>query len=436
MPLASSTMRNKITVFLVSFLLAAGILQAQTENSPYSRYGLGDMLPSQNLMSRGIGGVSAAYADIISVNFANPASYSRLKRATLDLGVELDSRSLSVINPPRRYTSASPSISYVQLGVPLSQSRNWGMVFGLKPISRINYKIERSERLAAIDSVHTIFEGNGGTYEVYTGTGFAVKNFALGFNVGYRFGNKEYTTRRIFIPDSAFKVYYGSEHSSRSNFGGLFVSGGIQYNVRLSKKSILRVGATANLQRTYNGNLNQRVMTYQETQTGIDSIDVAQNSETSGDIIYPASYTAGVMFYSGDKWLIGADLTQTKWSDYRFFGAKDDVYDSWKLHVGGQILPNLTGAKSYWGRVTYRGGFFLGKDYVKIGDNQLPVWGATIGFGFPMRPPTYTNQYSIINTSIEFGRRGNATNLVRENFLRIGIGLTLSDLWFIKRKYD
>src|SRR5688500_524568 len=99
MPLASSTMHRKFTL-LVILALASGVLHAQTENSPYSRYGLGDQLPSQNIMSRGIGGVSAAYADIISVNFTNPASYSKLKRATLDFGVEYDSRTLSVIDPP------------------------------------------------------------------------------------------------------------------------------------------------------------------------------------------------------------------------------------------------------------------------------------------------------------------------------------------------
>src|SRR4051812_42494066 len=116
---ASSIMYKKISVLGLGMMLAI-TLHAQTENSPYSRYGLGDELPSQNIMSRAIGGVSAAYADILSVNFSNPASYAKLKRATFDFGLEVDSRTLKVIDPPRKFSSASPIISYVQLGFPLS----------------------------------------------------------------------------------------------------------------------------------------------------------------------------------------------------------------------------------------------------------------------------------------------------------------------------
>jgi hypothetical protein len=428
-------MYKKIKFLGIFALLATTVLQAQTENSPYSRYGLGDELPSQNIMSRGIGGVSAAYADIISVNFANPASYSKLKRATFDFALEVDSRTLKVIDPPRKFSSASPIISYIQLGLPLSQKKNWGMNIGLRPVTRINYRLERNERLQNIDSVNTLFEGNGGSYEVYTGTGFAIKNLALGFNIGYLFGSRDYSTKRNFIPDSSSVFYYGSEHSTTSNFGGLFGNAGLQYTIRVNKKNILRIGATGGVKQNYTANRQEVVRTYEENESGETSIDSIKNVKESGKISYPASYSAGIMYYGGERWLLGADLSQTKWSDYRFFGQKDSVQDSWKLHIGGQILPNIANAKSYWGRVTYRAGFTYGQDYVKV-NKDLPVWGVSVGFGLPMRPPSYSNQYSIINTSIEFGQRGNNTNIIRENYLRISVGLTLSDIWFIKRKYD
>lgn len=428
-------MYKKFKLLGIIALLTTSMLHAQTENSPYSRYGLGDQLPTQNIMSRGIGGVSTAYADIISVNFSNPASYSKLKRSTFDFGVEIDSRTLSVIDPPRKFSSTSPIISYIQLGVPLSQKRNWGMNIGLRPVTRVNYKIEQNARLQGIDSINTLFEGNGGTYEVYTGTGFAFKNLSLGVNVGYLFGTKDYSTKRTFIPDSANVFYYGSEHRTSASYGGLFGNAGMQYTIRINKKNMLRLGATASLKREFSANREQRIQTYEETVTGIDSIDVVVHNEETGKIVYPASYGFGLMYYGGDRWLLGADFTQTKWNDYTFFGEKDAVQDSWKFHMGGQIIPNLVNAKSYWGRVTYRAGFFYGQDYVNV-VKELPLWGVSLGFGFPMRPPSYSNQYSIINTAIEFGQRGNNTNVIRENFLRISVGLTLSDIWFIKRKYD
>ena len=78
--------------------------------------------------------------------------------------------------------------SYLQLGVPLK--KNWGLVFGLRPLTTINYKIDRNERLydpntgSMIDSARTRFSGEGGSFLFNTGTGFAVWNFSVGINAG------------------------------------------------------------------------------------------------------------------------------------------------------------------------------------------------------------------------------------------------------------
>ena len=39
--------------------------------------------------------------------------------------------------------------------------------------------------------------------------------------------------------------------------------------------------------------------------------------------------------------------------------------------------------------------------------------------------------------NIEVGKRGTEANsLLKETFVRFGLGLTLNDRWFIKTKYD
>jgi len=431
-------MCKKIKLLVITGILGITLVQAQTENSPYSRYGLGDQLPAMNLLNRAIGGITAAYNDPITVNFVNPASYSRLKRASFDFGLELDSRTLRVLDPPRKFSSATPIISYIQLGLPLSQKRNWGMNLGLRPVTRINYKIERNEKqpMAGVDNINTTFEGNGGAYEVYAGTGFAIKDLSLGVNLGYLFGSKDYMTSRTITGDSSYTTFLPARYSTNASFGGVFGNAGIQYNVKLSKTKTLKLGAFGSLRRELSSTRDEKVITYAlNSTTGIDTIDNIVNSSEKGKIVYPATYGAGFVYHNGEKWFIGADLTQTKWSEYRYFGAEDAVQDSWLMHIGGQVTPNALNAKSYWGRVAYRAGFSYGQDYVKITED-LPVWTVSLGFGFPMRPAAYTNQFSVINTTIEFGKRGKNDGLIRENFLRVGFGLTLSDLWFQKRKYD
>ncbi|MDX1938563.1 MAG: hypothetical protein SFU21_15695, partial [Flavihumibacter sp.] len=63
-------------------------------------------------------------------------------------------------------------------------------------------------------------------------------------------------------------------------------------------------------------------------------------------------------------------------------------------------------------------------------------YNITAGVGLPMRKNPYTNQFTYINLSFEYGSRGNKNTPLRENIFRVGLGLTLSDLWFIKRKYE
>ena len=68
---------NALFFISLSAFLLLGVHKTQAqENSPYSRYGLGDLIPQQNILNRAMGGISTAYADYSTVNFANPASYA------------------------------------------------------------------------------------------------------------------------------------------------------------------------------------------------------------------------------------------------------------------------------------------------------------------------------------------------------------------------
>ena len=81
-------MYKKTRLLALLFLSCVSLANAQTENSPFSRYGLGNPVPNQNIINRGMGGFSAAYGDFQSVNFSNPAAYSKLKATVLDIGLD------------------------------------------------------------------------------------------------------------------------------------------------------------------------------------------------------------------------------------------------------------------------------------------------------------------------------------------------------------
>lgn len=139
-----------------------------------------------------------------------------------------------------------------------------------------------------------------------------------------------------------------------------------------------------------------------------------------------------------DNWVIGIEYSGAAWKDnYSFYGQKDMLSNSWMMRLGGQYCPNPTKYESYWSTVTYRVGFFNGKDYANIDNKGLKVSGFTLGMGLPVRKyRSYDYQYTLINLAMQFGKRGTNVNNFTESFIQFTLGYSLSDIWFNKRKYD
>jgi hypothetical protein len=436
---------------LVSAVLITISVNAQ-ENSPYSRYGMGDIVPAQNVLNRGMGGVAAGYSDFQTINFANPASYGNFGRTIFDIGAEADVRTLKSINPAKKFSNTNALFSYLQLGMPMGSKKMakkdmfMGLVFGLRPMSRINYKIQKNERLVfpftgLSDSTSTLYEGSGGISQAYTGAGLRIKNFSVGFNVGYMFGNKDYSTRRIFINDTV--EYYKSNSANKTSFGGLLFNAGMQYELKLKKDGVLRLGVFGNLQQKLNAKRDVIRETYVYDPNVNDNYrvdSVYEEKEVSGKIVMPVSFGAGFV-YQDLHWQVGADVEMANWSAYRYYGQTDFVRNSFTLRAGAQYLPakENTLAKKYFSFVKYRAGLYFGTDYITAGNNKLPQFAGTIGAGFPLtslRRISYTGDYVTLNTALEIGSRGTNKAGLKENFTRISIGITMNARWFQKPKYD
>ena len=435
-------MRLTGLVFTLLFCTAA-IAQ---ENSPYSRYGLGDITPSQNITNRAMGGISAGFSDYKTVNFVNPASYGSLSLATFDFGAEIDTRTLKSITPADKFSATNLAISYMQLGLPIKLKKAnkkgiyLGMNMGLRPVSKINYKIYSIGPIGPNepDSMLALYEGSGGVNEAMLGFGLKIKSFSIGFNSGYRFGSKSYSTKLSVANDTVF--HYPSNTSNKTNFGGIFFNAGVQYEIKLKGNSVLRLGAYGALSQKINGSreLNIETVSY-DADGGVFKVDSVFTNSSDGTVNYPATFGAGFTFQDGgNHWMFGADYEKTYWNKYLFFNQADKVQDNWKIRGGAEYLPASinTPVKKYFKFVKYRAGFYYGPDYVNLG-NSLPEYGFTFGAGFPLkiRRAYYETQTSFLNTTIEIGSRGNKKSNLRESIFRISFGFSLSDLWFNRSKY-
>lgn len=442
MQLANTTMTllNKLFCLLLAALPIVGMAQ---ENSPYSRYGVGNLNTPGNIANRAMGGISAGLEDFASINTVNPASTGGLLYTTLDLGVEYNGRDLRSKNPLGSFLSNNGVISYLQIGIPLlSENKkaklnqtSWTLNFGLKPISRINYKIENRSMFGA-DSTVTFYEGNGGINEAFIGTAFKIKNFSFGFNTGYLFGEKDYSTRVNFNSDSV--TFQKGNYETKTRFGGMFLNAGIQYGIKI-KGGMIRLGLYGTLQKEFNASKDEIFETYTFTSAGgtttLDS--VKKTSDIKGKIKLPATIGGGISFEK-DHILIGFDYETTQWDNYRFYGQKDFVKNNWIAKAGFQYYPASVGSTGYFNYVKYRAGFSIGNDYINI-NNNLPVYTISVGGAFPLklRRSYYDYQISVMNISFEYGKRGNKNNNLTENIYKISVGFSLSDMnWFQRPKYQ
>ena len=448
---AKLTMAKYLPVLFVACGLQL-VANAQ-ENSPYSRYGLGDLTPNHNILSRSMGGIAAGVLDYQSINFINPASLSGVSNTIFEIGAETDVRGLKSTNPAKKFTSVNTLFSYLQLAFPVTPKKllkkkvNWGMSIGLRPVSRVNYKIQKNERLAGIDSLETVYEGTGGVNQAFIGSGMSIdfsedskhtKRFSAGLNFGYMFGSKTYSTKLSFLNDSV--DYYRSNSANDTHFGGLFLNGGMQYETSF-RSGLLRFGIYGNLQQEINATQDIVRETYSYDQNGntyrVDS--VFEQKDVKGTINLPS--TVGIGFtYQGKHWTYGMDYEASDWTNYKFFGVSDLLQNSWVARAGAQYYPasEKTPVKKYFNFVKYRAGVYYGPDYIRPNNNR-PDYGFSFGTGMPLtslRRINYTGEYVVLNTAVEIGSRGDKNSNLRENTMRFSIGVSMNARWFQKHKYD
>jgi hypothetical protein len=448
----SLTINKVFGVFL--FITACISTSKAQENSPYSRYGLGDVLNNANILNRGMGGISAAVGSDRFLNPVNPASYSFMgeqftrlgvngKLVSFDLGTEFNARTLRQQTPAGKYTSRNLYFNSMQLGMQVGKKGNWGINLGLLPVTRESYKIANTQRLPGIDSLQTIYEGNGGTYQFFAGTAYRVKNFSFGINTGYLFGRKESRTSLDLFNDTVGGLYYQSNSNTRATFGNVFLQTGVMYNHIISKNKRLKLGGYYYMKQNLKASQDvSRVTLDQFSNTVLSGPDsVYAKTGQKGTIVYPSTLGIGFSYEKDDALLVGADFTTTTWSKYRYYGQSDVLQNSWMLKSGIQFTPNAS-SKKYWSKVNYRTGFYYGQDYIKAGGASMPVYAFTLGLSLPTANPAYSKDFRsssalpVINIALEAGRRGDNKVNLRESFVRVAVSFSMSSFWFSRYKYE
>jgi hypothetical protein len=166
-----------------------------------------------------------------------------------------------------------------------------------------------------------------------------------------------------------------------------------------------------------------------------DFVDVDLNSRGLENTKLPVPkksiYSLGLE--KKNSWFIGLQYESKLSSNFKndFLDTQNVSYrDANSFSIGGFIIPDSSSLISYWKRVKYRFGIKNEKKSIIV--NNLPInqFSLNLGLGLPVAG------LSKANLGLEIGRIGNDDNLIKENYFSLRLGLSLNDVWFIKRKFN
>ena len=457
----------KKIIRLIPIICSMGFVQSVTAqiNSPFSRYGLGNEIQiSQNATSQAMGGFTAAYTASMngsfgqSINFNNPASFGTIYMTTFDLGVNFTNTKLKQESTNKQEKSNYLIPNYLVIGVPLSKEKKMGMAFGLRPLTQVNYSINELKLVSSTgDTLYNNYVGSGGLNQVFLGLGKSWKNISVGFSTGVNFGRKKIQNIKSLDYNSDSTYLYQTMASTNTVYGGVFLNLGILGETTLKSKThakttdkteySLSYGATATLDQNMSAKQDVLRTTGIFTSTAENAIDTAYyGKELPGKIKMPALITTGIALHKKeisnrgtyDQWVIGIQYDKSAWKDkYSNYGTTDPLSNAWMMRVGVQFCPNPFDYENYFSTVTYRAGYYTGKDYINFDNKGLTVSAFTLGMGLPIRKyRSYDYQFTVLNLALQMGQRGSSVNDFKESFIQFTLGYSLSDIWFNKRKYD
>ena len=433
------------TKFLVFLLLLSHISYftsySQTSNSsPYSRYGLGDLQSGGFANMAGMGGISQAFQNdslpIFFINPNNPAANAHYRLTVFDIGVMDQFTQLQTEGA--KYNANRAALSYLAFAFPIVKNK-WGASFGVMPFSNIGYKINTSGAVDSSGTAYYAYEGAGGLNEIYLGNGFKFKNFSAGINVSYLFGGLTEISRDSF-PD--LNNTFSTKVTETKQFSDLYLKGGLQYKAQLSKSWSAVLGLTASLQTDLNAKNTYLAETY-KYRFGLDQIrDTIRYSPNIKDTVtLPGMYGLGFALRRSDKLLITADIMTQNWSSFDKYGQKGLLGNSNRISAGFQYWPGRNVIKgAYYKKMAYRAGFKYANTYLLLNNNEpLTDMSVSFGFGLPLRVTKVGENYNwaILNLGFELGQRGTTqNNLIKENYVRVTLGFSINERWFIAHPYN
>ena len=416
---------------VILFVLSTSFVVSQTNTgSPYSLNELGEINFLGNVSNLSMGGIDSAI-DSIEFNINNPSSLAKLKTTNYLIGTFYKSTGISNVNSTDNINTAN--INYIAVGIP---TKRFGFGFGVLPYSSVGFNLQSTDEYNTANSINSrLFGADGNINRAFVSIGLPLlKYLSLGASANYNFGKFNYEKFNLIE-----NVNYGIFSNSSSEISGF------TYNFSSNLSIPLKNDFKLNLVYSYypDGDLDsfniESLYTSNTSSITLESlgdfVDVDLNSRGLENTKLPVPkksiYSLGLE--KKNSWFIGFQYESKLSSNFEnvFLDTQNVSYrDANSLSIGGYIIPDSLSLTSYWKRVKYRFGIKNEKKSIIV--NNLPInhFSLNLGLGLPIAG------LSKANLGLEIGKVGDNNSLVKENYFALRLGLSLNDVWFIKRKYN
>jgi hypothetical protein len=219
---------------------------------------------------------------------------------------------------------------------------------------------------------------------------------------------------------------------------------GMQYILNLDKKNSVVIGVTYGLGHKLNSTPTCMNISTNSSTSQSDTVSLSSDKKLS----IPHTFAVGFSWRHNNQWTVGADYSFQKWGSVSFPEIQEStnnsvtattyksvdglLKDRHKITLGGEYIPNEN-SRNFFSRIHYRFGMSYATPYIKVngvdGPKEVSV---SAGLGIPL---INTYSRSLLNISGQWVR-SSAKDLITENCLRINIGITFNERWFMKWKVE
>ena len=435
--------RMKKNIYIIVAMLLLSICSyaqegAHSSYSPYSIYGIGDIMTEGTAFNKGMGGVGIATRNKRFINYMNPASITA--RDSLSFMADFGLEQKNTLYRQGNVKSGNNTFNVYDFVMTFPIYRSSAFMVGVTPFSDVGYDFSSVEKNPEIigntGNISYDSYGTGGIYQLFIGAGVTFwDRLSLGAEAIYYLGNMDKVTNMDYSNSSYRSLNSGNELSIKT-FTGKF---GLQYEQKLGNDVSMTIGATYRLGTEMKGYATE--YRYANMASLSDTLRYNVDTLAGAGVRIADEIGVGIAIRKGDKWTAEFNYLRSDWTKSGFerskgFAAEGDSKFtstvSQSFRAGFEIVPNRNDIRYYFKKCAYRAGVYYDQAYYKLDGNNVNSLGLTLGITLPV-----FRLYNGLSLGVDVGQRASArNNMIRERYAKFMIGFNIHDLWFRKVQYQ